>query len=74
MVHFQIAIYPHGVTANHFPSLGEAVKTARLLEAVGHTIESISRGSDIYASGRTLRDLLGEKKPDTFRNFPVADC
>jgi hypothetical protein len=71
MVPFQIAICPHGVLGNEFASVHAALQTARQLERVVHTITSINRGAEIYASGRALRDLLGEREIDTFKNFPT---
>jgi hypothetical protein len=70
MVPFQIAICPQGVLGDEFVSVDDALQTARQLERVGHTITSINRGDAIYASGKALRDLLGEREIDTFRNFP----
>ena len=70
MVPFQIAIYPDGVLGNEFGSVDAAVLTARQLERVGHTITSINRGAEIYANGKPLRDLLGEREINTFKNFP----
>jgi pectin methylesterase-like acyl-CoA thioesterase len=72
MVSFQIAIYPHGVIGNEFRSVDAAVESARQLERVGHTITSIHCGDEIYADGKALRDLLGEKGVGTFKNFPTT--
>jgi ribulose-5-phosphate 4-epimerase/fuculose-1-phosphate aldolase len=69
MMPFQIAIYPHGVIGNEFRSVDAAVQLAQQLERVGHTITSINCGNEIYATGKALRDLLGEKEVDTFKNF-----
>jgi hypothetical protein len=71
-MHFQIAIYPHVVIRNEFRSFDSAVQSARQLERVGHTITSINYGEAIYATGKALRDLLGEREVDTFKNFPTT--
>jgi hypothetical protein len=74
MAAFQIEIYPHVVPANGFPSVEAAVQSARELEKAGHTITSLNCGGEPYATGKALRDLLGEKDVSTFRNFAVTSC
>jgi len=74
MAFFQIEIYPQVLLANDYPTVGAAVQSARQLEKVGHSIMSISRGGEPYATGAALRDLLGEKEVSTFRNFAVTSC
>jgi hypothetical protein len=57
---------------NDFPSVEAAVQSARRLEKVGHSITSINRSGELYATGKALRDLLGEREISTFRSFSMT--
>ena len=70
MLPFVITLCPTGPVQPSFPSLDQALETARSLDASGHTIVSIGN-EDNFWEGAELRAALGESKRPRRSTFYV---